>query len=399
MIGWIERLLQADVQQFIAKHKNNNLPELALSISSAAGFPIQDALLQIELKRKAAHKLPEWHDNPNIIYPTRLSLQQCSSIHAARYKQRIISGNHLVDLTGGLGVDTYYLSEKFELAEYVEQDSRLVEAAEHNFPQLGSNTIHCHNSTAEEFLKNFAGAVDYFFIDPARRAGTRKTYFLEDTYPNIIALHPVLLEKAKGYLLKASPMLDVKQGLKGLSHVKEVHIVSVDNECKEVLFYISNTAQGTPAIIAANHSKGSWGRFEFNYDLEAETAIEIGDPQAYIYEPNSAITKAGAFKSIAFKYQLPKLHPSTHLYTSDHLLPNFPGRVFQLRKVVGADKKTIGKEIKGCQANLATRNFPTSVAELKKKWSIRDGGDQYLFATTLANNNKAVLVCEKLSQE
>ncbi|MEQ9300299.1 MAG: SAM-dependent methyltransferase [Cyclobacteriaceae bacterium] len=399
MIDWVDRLLQADVQQFLAEHKDDNLAKLALSLKTPEGFPTQEALLQIELRRKAALKLPEWYAHTSIVYPSKLCLEQCSSIHTAQYKQHIISGSHLIDLTGGLGVDTYYLSEKFDSTDYVEQDPRLVEAARHNFSQLGSSEINCHHTTAEEFLNTISGKVDYFYIDPARRAGGRKTYFLEDTFPNITALHPILLGMAKGYLLKASPMLDIKQGLKRLSHVKEVHVLSVDNECKEVLFHITSTAKDSPKIIAANCDKGNWEQFEFTYEIEAALDVTITEPLQYIYEPNSAIIKAGAFKSIPQKYELSKLHSNTHLYTSNERLPSFPGRVFLLNKVVKADKKSIGRAINNSQANLASRNFPVSVAELKKKWSIRDGGDQYLFATTLVDNRKAVLVCEKLSQE
>lgn len=399
MIDWVDRLLQADVQQFLTEHKDDNLAQLALSLRTSEDFPTQEALLQIELRRKAAQKLPEWYDQASIVYPSKLSLEQCSSIHTARYKQDIIAGSRLIDLTGGLGVDTYYLSEKFDSADYVEQDQRLVEGARHNFSQLGSSKINCYNTTAEEFLKTISGEVDYFFTDPARRAGGRKTYFLEDTFPNITVLHPMLLDKAKGYLLKASPMLDIKQGLKRLSHVQEVHIVSVDSECKEVLFHVASTAKDSPKIIAANCNKGGWKQFEFTYEIEAAIDVTITEPLQYIYEPNSAIIKAGAFKSIAQKYELSKLHTNTHLYTSNERLPSFPGRVFLLNKVIKADKKSIGRAINNSQANLASRNFPVSVAELKKKWSIRDGGSQYLFATTLADNRKAVLVCEKLSQE
>lgn len=398
MITWIDHLLQADVQQFIAENKDKNLSELALSFKAPAGFPVQEALLQIELRRRAAAKLPSWDNFHDIIYPSKLSLEQCSSMVTACYKQSIIRGAHLVDLTGGMGVDTYYLSEKFESTDYIEQDQRLSEAARHNFTVVCANSITCHNITSEEFLKTLDSPVDYFFVDPARRSGSRKTYFLEDTFPNIVALQTLLLEKAKGYLLKASPMLDIKQGLKSLSHVKAVHVVSVENECKEILFNVSNDTTGSPKIIASNYNKGDWELFEFNYEEEAATNVSLSEPMPFIYEPNSAIIKAGAFKSVAKYFQLRKLHANTHLYTSEVHVANFPGRVFQLIKSIDANKKVISETLNKGKANLATRNFPMSVAELKKKWGIKDGGDQYLFATTLLDNRKAVLVCEKLPQ-
>lgn len=398
MISWIDRLLQEDVQLFIAENEGKNLSELALSFKSPEGFPTQDALLQIELRSKAASKLPHWYDHPGTVFPSRISLEQCSSVHTAIYKQSIISGENLIDLTGGLGVDTYYLSRKFTSTDYVERDSILVEAATHNFSQLRSDSITCHCMVAEEFLNSFPNTADYFFIDPARRVAGKKTYFFEDTVPNIIELHSQLLDKAKGYLLKASPMLDIKQGLKSLSHVAEVHIVSVDNECKEVLFHVINKTKGTPKIIASNLRKDIWDSFEFNYEQEAEAEVDLNEPMQYIYEPNSAIIKAGAFKSIAKKYKLAKLHSNTHLYTSNERLAHFPGRTFYLHTIVSADKRSIARQLEGGKANLATRNFPMTVAELKKKWSIKDGGDQYLFATTLANNRKAILICEKLAQ-
>ncbi len=397
MINWIDRLLQKDVQEFISSNAEADLSKLALSAKVGPDFPLKEALLQIELNKKARNKLPEWSDYKTIVYPSRLSLEQCSSELAAKYKKNLISGESLVDLTGGLGVDSYYLAEKFDSVSYIEENTDLVATAKHNFQVLNANHISCTQGEAEKVLEGIKELVDCFYIDPARRSKGQKTYFLKDTFPNVTDLQSLMLDKAKRYLLKTSPMLDIKQALSELTNVAEVHVVAINGECKELLFKSANKFNEEPLIIASNWHKGEWQQLQFTYSEEANSTANISLPAKYLYELNAAIIKAGALKCVTDRYHLNKLHINSHLYSGNKLLQDFPGRVFKITGSLKADKKSIKKGLGNDQANLSVRNFPGTVDQLRKKWGLKEGGQHYLFATTLADDKKAVLVCKKLS--
>ncbi|MEM8895163.1 MAG: SAM-dependent methyltransferase [Bacteroidota bacterium] len=395
----IDRLLQKDVQEFIRHNAEADLSKLALTAKAGPDFPLKEALLQIDLNKKARNKLPEWSKHKAIIYPSKLSLEQCSSELAAKYKQNLISGVSLVDLTGGLGVDSYYLSEKFESVRYVEENADLVAAAKHNFRELGADHISCSQGEAEKVLQEIKEPIDYFYIDPARRSKGQKTYFLKDTFPNVVDLQGLMLDEANGYLLKTSPMLDIKLALSELVNVAEIHVVAINGECKELLFRSTSYPTDEPLITASNWQGGVWQKLQFTYSKEASTKSNISPPAKYLYEPNAAIIKAGALKVVADKYQLGKLHVNSHLYSGDERLNDFPGRAFQITATLKADKKSIKKGLGTDKANLTVRNFPGSVDQLRKKWGLKEGGQHYLFATTLADDRKVVLVCDKLSQQ
>lgn len=368
--------------------------------------------MQATGQRIAQEKIPTWYACQGIEYPHRLSLEQCSSEDTARYKASLVQGDTLVDLTGGMGVDCFFLSQHVAHTTYVEQQAELCALARHNFTCLGQH-IAVVNASCQDYLPNM-DAVDTIFIDPARRDSKGgKVALLADCTPNLLEIGPALLQKCQTLLIKLSPMIDIDSVLKVFPSTYEVHIVAVKNECKEVLVCVkgewrdekggafpagpstgSGTAGKEPCIICANlplHSKP----FVFTRHDEATCKVAYSQPLTYLYEPNASILKAGAFKQVAAQYGLYKLHPNSHLYTSTALIDAFPGRIFSIQRITKVQRKEIPNIEK---ANLSIRNFPGSVADLRKKLKLKEGGDTYIFATTLYDNSKALIVCNKLSK-
>ena len=374
---------------------------------------------QTEGRKIVANKLPSWAENMSILFPVKISLEQCSSEATAIYKAGLIRGESLVDLTGGFGVDCSFLSRNFTSVDYVEQNEELCQIAEHNFAALGLN-IRVNNAESVEFLKKMP-FVDCIYIDPARRdVKGKKTADLSLCSPNLLEIRDTLLEKCNTLLIKLSPMFDISSALEVFPECKQVHVVSVKNECKELLLLveggfcgetevvcvdldelgvrseelgISVQTSGEPSLLELSRVKLEITSVASNLKKEKGEIISYSFPKSYLYEPNASIMKAGLFKTVANKYNVQKLHPSTHLYTSEELVPNFPGRSFEIKRVTKVQKKEI-QDIE--KANLSTRNFPGNVADLRKKLKLKDGGDTYIFACTLNDNSKVLIVCEKL---
>lgn len=348
----------------------------------------------------AAEKLPSWAACPTIQYPVRLSMEQCSSEYTARYKASLVKGETLVDLTGGLGVDCSFLSESFTHTTYVEQQAALCQLAQHNFACLGKK-ITVVNALCEDYVESME-PVDVIFIDPARRDNKGgKVALLGDCTPNLLTIGNKLLQKCQTLLVKLSPMIDIESVIKVFPSTQEVHIVAVNNECKEVLVRVTaaRNHEGEARIkekkkidiICANLPQQGQP-FVFTRKDEEACTIAYSLPLTYLYEPNAAILKAGAFKQVALQMGVHKLHPNSHLYTSDTLVSHFPGRIFTIDRITKVQKKEINDIEK---ANVSIRNFPGSVADLRKKLKLKDGGDTYIFATTLHDNSKALIVCNK----
>ena len=381
-------------RQFVFAHLHDDVRQLALQ-KSPADVDLRCALQQIEARQLLTEKVPSWAANADIEFPPRLSVEQCSSEATARYKSGLLSGRTLVDLTGGMGIDCHFLSQNFATTDYVEREPHLVNLATRNFAVLGDK-ITTHLADSEAFLQSM-DEVDAIFIDPARRdAGGRKTVSIADCTPNVAALQTLLLQKAKQVLVKLSPMLDIALLQRELQHIKQIHVVATGNECKEVLALLERDFMGEPTIFAVNLPNEP---FSFLISEEKNAKIELTTSLGrYLYEPNAALMKAGAFRSVAAHYGVRKLHINSHLYTSDELNPDFQGRIFQIEDFAPFDKK-IGTTLLAnvTNANVSVRNFPLSVAELRKKLHLADGGDIYLFATTMANGAKVVVRCKKLS--
>ncbi len=358
---------------------------------------------QTEGRKIIANKLPSWAENMSILFPVKISLEQCSSEATALYKTGLIAGESLVDLTGGFGVDCSFLSKNFSSVDYVEQNEELCQIAEHNFKTLGLN-IRVNNAESVEFLKSMP-AVDCIYIDPARRdVKGKKTADLSLCSPNLLDIRDILLDKCNTLLIKLSPMFDISSALEVFPECKQVHVVSVKNECKELLLLVEGGFCGETEIVCVDLTPNSSLLFPNGHqhvltpNIIAKknegniTIIGYSAPKSYLYEPNASIMKAGLFKTVAKRYNVAKLHPSTHLYTSEELVENFPGRTFKINKVTRVQKKEISDIEK---ANLSIRNFPGNVAELKKKLKLKDGGATYIFACTLNDNSKVLIICEK----
>ena len=340
-------------------------------------------------KNVAAQKIPTWHACEGILYPPRLSMEQCSSEWTARYKASLISGNSLVDLTGGLGIDCYFLSQQVQQATYIEQQTELCQLAAHNFVQLGQS-IAVINQPCEQYLSEMP-AVDVIYIDPARRNQQGgKTVCLSDCTPDLTVIGDAILAKCRTLLIKLSPMIDIESVVRVFPQTTEVHIVSVKNECKEVLVKIDqNTTIASPFVHCVQLNNEQVQDFCYPRAEEGNSLVAYGWPQRYLYEPNASILKAGAFKQVAQRYCIQKLHPNSHLYTSENMVADFPGRTFCIDRITKVQRKEIADIDK---ANLSIRNFPGSVADLRKKLKLKDGGDVYIFATTLQDNAKVLIV-------
>ena len=394
--------MNAATRQFIELHLKDDVRQLALQ-----KFPddVDKTLVlnQIEARQLLSKKVPSWASNPDLLFPRHLSIEQCSSELTAKYKASIIEGGGtFVDLTGGLGVDSCFLSEKFKTSYYVENQKELCDLAEHNFAVLGRK-ITVVNSNAESFLSKNKN-IDLVFIDPARRdIYNRKMVSLHDCSPDVVDLQNILLKNAKNVLIKASPMLDISVITNELQNISEIHIVSVKNECKEVLVKIEPGFCGETRFTCVDLRQDLQDlqdiypvistSFKFK-ESEEKTAIPTFATtiKKYLYEPNASIMKSGAFKLISQRFGIDKLHVNSHMYTSDNLISDF--------EVVGfaAFNKKIKKELLNdvTEASVAVRNFPLTANELRKSLNLKESDRNYVFGTTMTGEKKVVILCKKI---
>ena len=394
--------LTTETIRFIEENARADVRSLALQAKKYPKVDMAMAVVQIAGRQIAEAKVPTWYRTEGLLYPKHLSMEQCSSEATAIYKAGLVEGETFADLTGGFGIDCSFLSRKFKKADYVERQAELCELAKHNFPLLGLN-IDVHNEDGVEYLKRMQ-PVDCLFLDPVRRDGHGgKTVAISDCEPDVSALEELLVEKARKVVVKLSPMLDLSLALKDLKHVCEVHIVSTDNECKELLLILQKETASSEVSIHCINSLGALNGYriyqEYAFTQEQERTSDCPlthEVEAYLYEPNASIMKAGAYRSLTQAYPVKKLHPSSHLYVSSHFIEDFPGRKFQVEAVSGFGKKELKTFLQGMEkANLTIRNFPSSVAELRKRLKLKEGGDDYLFATTLADESKVIIKCKK----
>lgn len=346
-----------------------------------------------------AKKLPAWTAVAGLTFPTRLSLEQCSGSAAAHYKRQLIErffpngGRYMADLTGGLGVDFSALAPHFQKASYVERQAALCAAARHNFPLLGLQQAEIIEGDGVDFLQNMPEA-DLIFLDPARRdACGRKTVLIEDCEPDVVQLLPLIWLKTALLVVKLSPLLDLNRALTALPEVTEAHIVAERGECKELLLVLQRGQTGSTTIYCSDGAQ----QMAFRPEEEQQASVTYApQPLAFLYEPNATLLKAGAFKLIAERYHMQKLHPNSHLYTADQWVPDFPGRGFRIVQVCGFGKKELRALCNTVdQANLTIRNFPGSVAELRKRLKLKEGGEAYWFATTLYDGKHVIIDCRK----
>lgn len=385
--------MNQETKQFILDNVTGNVHRLALQSSRYQLVDMQLAIRQISGRQKVKLKIPLFYNTHDILYPTQLSVEQSSSESTAKYKSSLIKGNTLVDLTGGFGVDCCFMSEHFKKVVYIERQEELCKLARHNFSVLGKKHIDVIHSETEQFLIEME-PVDWIFIDPARRSKAgNKVVLLSDCEPDVSSLSELLLEKAKNVMIKLSPMMDITAAVRDLPKTSEIHVISVENECKEILLILKPEFSKNLIVTTINILKNNeLQRFEFVLENELKATAQFCSTIAnYLYEPNAAIMKSGAFKLIGERFGLQKLHINTHLYTSDTLVNDFPGRVFEVTNEWGTSKNELKKLTEHItKANISTRNYPLSVDNLRKKLKIKDGGEIYLFACII--NDKKVIV-------
>lgn len=389
-------ILHQNIQDFISQNIGTPISKLALQKNP---FPEADWILilnQIEAKSKAKEKLPTWFATENIIYPGKISVEQTSSEKTAAYKASLVSGKTLIDLTGGFGVDDYYFSKKFEIVAHCEINPDLSAIVKHNFKQLGVENCTFYAEDSTNALNKLNQKWDWIYIDPSRRNDAKgKVFMLKDCLPNVPELLDFYFEKSDSLLIKTAPLLDISAGLSELKFVKNIHIIALENEVKELLFEIHNHYSGDITIKTANLLKDKTETFDFVLANSADFA-PYHLPQKYLYEPNSAIMKSGGFDQVGSFFNINKLHKHSHLYTSATLI-DFPGRRFEVEKVISYNKTDMKTELLNQQANVTTRNFPETVENIRKKWKIKNGGNLYCFFTTDKNENKIVLICRKIT--
>ncbi len=387
-------------EEYIARHADDAPAELALRLQRHPELDAAYILRQVEGRQLLRRKVPEWAACEGLLYPPRLALEQCSAAPAARYKaalaRRLVAAEErptLVDLTGGLGVDFSFMAPAFARATYVERQEALVRLARHNLPLLGLAEARVVQADAEDYLRQMS-RVSLVFLDPSRRgAAGERLRRIADCRPDVSALLPLLRRRAACCLVKLAPMLDVEEARRTLG-ATEVHVVSDGKECKELLLVLSPTPEAEPRITCAEAD------ITLTFTRSEEAAAHptlTARPERYLYEPGPALLKAGAFRIVARRYDLLKLHPNSHLYTSPRLLARFPGRRFEVLRQSGFGKKEIRGFIGATRcANLAVRNFPMTVAALRRRLHVAEGGTEYWFATTLADGTHRLLACRKI---
>lgn len=389
-------ILSKNIQDFITLNSSESITKLALQKNP---FPEVEWILilnQIEAKAKAKDKLPTWFSTQNIIYPSKISVEQTSSEKTAAYKASLIDGKSLIDLTGGFGVDDYYFAKKFKSVTHCEINEELSTIVKHNFQQLQIENCTFYAGDSAAVLNDADQKWDWIYIDPSRRNDAKgKVFMLKDCLPNVPQSLNLYFEKTDAILIKTAPLLDISAGLSELKFVKNIHIIALENEVKELLFEIHKNFVGDITLKTANILKDKTETFEFALDGETQF-LSYQLPQKYLYEPNSAIMKSGGFDEVSSFFKINKLHKHSHLYTSEDLI-DFPGRSFEIEKTISYNKNEMKTVLLNQQANVTTRNFPETVENIRKKWKIKNGGNKYCFFTTDKNDNKIVLICRKIN--
>ncbi len=407
-------MMNEATREFVRQHREDDVRQLALRGVKDPEVDLAFALQQIDGHRRALEKLPSWATVEGIVWPPHLSMEQCSSEQTARYKAEVVgSGGSFVDLTAGFGVDAAFIAQGFQKAVCVELQPELCAISSENFQLLGLHQIEVVNGNGVDYLHTMPPA-DLIFIDPARRdEHGGRTYGIADCTPNVLEIIDELLEKAQRVMIKLSPMLDWRKAVEdiGRQHVSAVHIVSVNNECKELIIEVMLSRKETKVVCVNLLSDGSRECFEF--DADAPSPKEPSYPSCVpslasdqrssalshlLYVPNASVMKAGCFDWVASRYGVVQADRNSHLFLSDREVDGFPGRGFIVEKVSSMNKRDLKESLAGVtHANIAVRNFPLSVADLRKRLKLQDGGDTYIFATTLENLGHRLLICRKIS--
>ncbi len=390
-------LLSSDLKEFINKNLKQDINSLALKKNPFPDYEWSWILNQIQSKQKAEKKLPTWFSNEDVIFPSTLSIEQTSSETLAKFKSELISGEKLIDLTGGFGVDDYYFAKRFKKVVHCEFQEDLSAIVQHNFKVMNVDNIETISGDSISHLEQSTEKFDWIYIDPARRDDKKtKVFLLKDCTPNVVELQEFLFEKSDNILIKVAPLLDISSILNELVNVKTIYAIGLHNEVKELLIVLQKGFIDQPELIAVNISNNGTIHHD-TFSLNDTIDSQMSNPLNYLYEPFSSYLKTGAYNRVAQVFNVSKLHKHSHLYTSDELV-DFPGRCFKIEQVISYNKKDI-KYLENTKANVTTRNFPLKVEEIRKKHKIKDGGDSYVFFTTDLNNDKIVVICKKITTD
>ena len=402
-----------ELRDFIQQHINDDTAELLLAARRYQGIDIPFVVEQIEARKRLKTKLPEWYENAELVMGGRVPAEQCSSEATARYKRSIIEGKSLCDMTGGMGVDFWYMSEGMDTAIYTERNEELCEMARHNFQVLKDGKHPIVEVRQGDGQKLPIPSADIIYLDPARRAGDgSRVYAMEDCEPNIVDWQEELLQHAKVVLVKLSPMVDLTDVLRKLRHVTDIYIVGVKNECKEVLVKAPQPPKGE-GCRSGNDVQIHCVDFltdrqiEYTYifnsldetqrvSLPSSPSPKGGEVRGLLYEPDVTLMKAQAFGSLCQRYPVSQLDVETHLMTSDEFIADFPGRIFEVVEQIPFSSKLLKRLKKDIpQANIATRNFVMTADELRKRTGIKDGGEMFLFGAKVKDVGQMLLKCSK----
>lgn len=391
-----KEILNTGIQEFINKNLNTDISSLLLKSQLFENVTNVELAEQIEAKKRAEKKLPTWFTTPNIYYPNKLNIEQTSSEATAAYKASLVAGTSLIDLTGGYGIDVYYFGKTIDQVTHVELNKKLSEIVTHNNKILERKNLLFKNEDSINFLTNNPLIYDWIYVDPSRRNDAKgKVFLLSDCLPDVTKHLDLFFQKSKKVLIKTSPILDISNGILELKNVREIHVVAVQNEVKELLWILDKNSNQNTQITTINITQKINQKFTFELNKEQAEQATFSIPKKYLYEPNSALLKAGAYKTLSSHFKVDKLHQHAHLYTSDDCI-DFPGRRFEVLEVIPFQKNIVKKKVQGIKANVTTRNFPLKVEDFKKKFKVKDGGETYIFLTTNCNNEKILIFCSKL---
>lgn len=384
------KLLAIAVQDYINANLNADVNQIALAKTPFEGITSAELATQITAKKKSERKLPTWFHTENIYYPPVLSIEQTSSEITAKYKSKLAKGDTLIDITGGFGIDTYYFAKKVKEVIHCEINPELSAIAQHNARALNAKNIEFKAEDGIAFIQNTATTFNTIYVDPARRAEKGKVFMLKDSTPDIIGNLDALLKKSSRIIVKTAPLLDISAGLAELKQVSEIHIVSVKNECKELLWVIDKGFDKDTKVIAVTLNYEVEKDFSF-YRSVANGTVQFAESLSinnYLYEPDAALLKSGAFNLIGSTYGISKLHPQTQLFTATIIKTDFPGRIFKIEAILSTAELKKATNLKG---NVIVRNYPAKPEDLVKKYKIKSDQEQFLIFTKIANGENVIL--------
>ncbi|MFV0180812.1 RsmD family RNA methyltransferase [Empedobacter falsenii] len=372
-----QNILTQEFQDYLKIIEQEDFKSIGLKKSLFDGISSAEIAQQLKGIQVAKHKFPTLYSTKNIYFPPSINLEQASSEAAANYKSSLVKGKTLIDLTAGFGIDTMAFAKNFEKVYHIEQNPELSEIVQHNAQILAPN-LETYTGTFQSFFEtNPESKFDVIYLDPARRNSSGRKFILEDLEPNILEWMPTFFEKSNKIIIKLSPLLDITSTLQQIDSISEIHIVALKNEVKDFLLIIDKNCSTKNPLIKAINLESNQPEFSFNFEDEYNSNANFGTVQQYIYEPNVAILKTGAFKLLSEKFNLYKLHQNTHLYTSNELLNEFPGKIYSVEKHINHPKKEILKS----KANLLVKNYNQAIDIVKKKFKITDGGETTLIFT------------------